>query len=245
MSNECSICLSVFNELNLCRVLCCGHSFCELCIFKVLMSNNCTCPTCRHLISYKSLAEVPRNYAVQAMAEALTKYKRRMTKEAGIREGDLQAIRSKNEARNEARNMKNLRKSIFDLQVKHAAVMKQRDELLKWVTTKEVKVLEKKLSAMENKYSALQLHFVVERKRGIEREQTCTMASTFVVLLLLVLLLVFYLCVSFFVWSVAAHSLLLLFVYLPLAYLAAISLATLLAAILFRVLLNNRPFAAL
>ena len=63
---ECSICLEGYNDQSKCpRILPCGHSFCQICLGRLLHRNSIHCPTCRKPVGVPTgVAGMPRNFAL-------------------------------------------------------------------------------------------------------------------------------------------------------------------------------------
>ena len=63
---ECSICLEGYNDQSKCpRILPCGHSFCQICLERLLRRNSIHCPTCRKTVGVPTgVAGMPRNFAL-------------------------------------------------------------------------------------------------------------------------------------------------------------------------------------
>ena len=70
--DECPICTNLFTyqiETNLPKLLPCGHTFCNHCLYQIFRQSQITCPQCRvthHLTDYNT---IPRNYLVIELLE--------------------------------------------------------------------------------------------------------------------------------------------------------------------------------
>ena len=63
---ECSICFEHYNDENKCpRLLSCGHSFCQICLERLLHGNTIDCPKCRNPVAVLSgVHDLSKNFAL-------------------------------------------------------------------------------------------------------------------------------------------------------------------------------------
>ena len=63
---ECSICFEHYNDENKCpRLLTCGHSFCQICLERLLHGNTIDCPKCRNPVAVPSgVHDLSKNFAL-------------------------------------------------------------------------------------------------------------------------------------------------------------------------------------
>ena len=63
---ECSICFEHYNDQNKCpRMLSCGHSFCQICLERLLHGNTIDCPKCRNPVAVPSgVHGLSKNFAL-------------------------------------------------------------------------------------------------------------------------------------------------------------------------------------
>ena len=63
---ECSICFEHYNDQSKCpRMLSCGHSFCQICLERLLHGNTIDCPKCRNPVAVPSgVQDLSKNFAL-------------------------------------------------------------------------------------------------------------------------------------------------------------------------------------
>ncbi|EFJ13262.1 hypothetical protein SELMODRAFT_9033, partial [Selaginella moellendorffii] len=63
---ECPVCLEFFNDgSHTPRLLCCGHTVCQLCVERLVVSSSLPrfrCPECRALSKWRGIHHFPKNY---------------------------------------------------------------------------------------------------------------------------------------------------------------------------------------
>ncbi|XP_069170684.1 uncharacterized protein [Procambarus clarkii] len=69
---ECKVCFESYNSVNRKpRSFRCGHTFCSVCLEDMLVRGSCSCPRCRHDHNALSLNDIPVNYSILSLIDAV------------------------------------------------------------------------------------------------------------------------------------------------------------------------------